>query len=227
MSVRNLEKFFTPSSIAVIGIADRPGNLGLVVRGNLRSAGFKGPVWLVDKRPGPVAGEPTWQNMESLPEAPDLAVICTPAASVPELIEALGRKGTRAAVVLSAGMRQAVMPGGPTLEQAMLDAARRHLVRILGPNCLGLLVPGTALNASFAPGNGLPGHLAFLTQSGGLATAMLDWANERGIGFSHFISLGDSADVDFGDLLDYLASDPGTRAILMYMESVKSARKFM
>ena len=109
----------------------------------------------------------------------------------------------------------------------MLEAARPHLLRILGPNCLGLLVPGVGLNASFAPGNALPGTLAFVTQSGALATAMLDWANSRGIGFSHFISLGDSADVDFGDVLDYLASDPGTRAILMYMESVKAARKFM
>ncbi|MDP3310759.1 MAG: bifunctional acetate--CoA ligase family protein/GNAT family N-acetyltransferase, partial [Polaromonas sp.] len=107
------------------------------------------------------------------------------------------------------------------------DAARPHLLRILGPNCIGALVPGIGLNASFAPGNALPGKLAFVTQSGALATAMLDWANSRGIGFSHFISLGDSADVDFGDVIDYLASDPGTRAILMYMESVKSARKFM
>ena len=109
----------------------------------------------------------------------------------------------------------------------MLAAARPHLLRILGPNCIGALVPGVGLNASFAPGNALPGKLAFVTQSGALATAMLDWANSRGIGFSHFISLGDSADLDFGDVLDYLASDPGTRGILMYMESVKAVRKFM
>jgi acetyltransferase len=227
MSVRNLEALFTPRSVAVIGISERPGNLGMVVWRNLRAGGFKGPVWLVDQRHGEVAGERTWPDVQSLPGIPELAVICTPAATVPGLVTALGAKGTRAAAVLSAGLKRADPLGAGSLEQAMLDAARPHLLRILGPNCLGLLVPGAALNASFAPGNALPGKLAFVTQSGALATAMLDWANSRGIGFSHFISLGDSADIDFGDALDYLASDAGTRAVLMYMESVKGARKFM
>ena len=227
MSVRNLETLFAPQSVAVIGISERPGNLGMVVWRNLRSAGFKGPVWLVDSRNGTVEGERTWPDVESLPGTPDLAVVCTPAATVPDLIAALGRKGTRAATVLSAGLKQGRAKDGSSLEKAMLDAARPHLLRILGANCLGLLVPGVNLNASFAPGNALPGTLAFVTQSGALATAMLDWANSRAIGFSHFISLGESADVDFGDVLDYLASDPATRSILMYMESVKEARKFM
>ncbi|MEO8654646.1 MAG: CoA-binding protein, partial [Ramlibacter sp.] len=225
MSVRNLEALLAPASVAVIGVSDRPDNLGHVVLRNLQGSGFKGPVWVVDHRNGNVAGQATFPDVESLPAAPDLAVICTPAATVPGLIEALGRKGTRAAAVLTAGLKQSL--GGVPLEQTMLEAARPYLLRILGPNCLGLLVPGAGLNASFAPGNALPGSLAFVTQSGALATAMLDWANAHSIGFSHFISLGDSADVDFGDVLDYLASDPGTRAILMYMESVKSARKFM
>jgi acetyltransferase len=225
MSVRNLEALFAPASVAVIGVSDRTDSVGRVVLRNLQGGGFKGPMWVVDQRNGNVAGQPTFPDVESLPATPDLAVICTPAASVPGLIEALARKGTRAAAVLTAGLKQS--GGGSTLEQSMLAAARPHLLRILGPNCLGLLVPGVALNASFAPGNALPGTLAFVTQSGALATAMLDWANSHGIGFSHFISLGDSADVDFGDVLDYLASDPGTRAILMYMESVKAARKFM
>ncbi len=227
MSVRNLETLFAPASVAVIGVSDRPGNLGQVVWRNLQGGGFKGPIWLVDSRNGKVGGENTWPDVESLPGVPDLALVCTPAATVPGIIAALGRKGTRAAVVLSAGLKNGNAQDGATLEQAMLDAARPYLLRILGPNCLGVLVPGVGLNASFAPGNALPGKLAFVTQSGALATAMLDWANSRGIGFSHFISLGDSADVDFGDLLDYLASDGGTRAILMYMESVKEARKFM
>jgi acetyltransferase len=225
MSVRNLEALLAPASVAVIGVSDRPDNLGQVVLRNVQGSGFKGPVWVVDHRNGNVAGQATFPDVESLPAAPDLAVICTPAATVPGLIEALAHKGTRAAAVLSAGLKQSV--GGVTLEQSMLEAARPHLLRILGPNCLGLLVPGAQLNASFAPGNALPGSLAFITQSGALATAMLDWANAHSIGFSHFISVGDSADVDFGDMLDYLASDPGTRAILMYMESVKAARKFM
>lgn len=227
MSVRNLETLFHPASVALIGASDREGSLGAVVLRNLRADGFQGAVWPVNRQHAQVGGGPAWPDVESLPQAPDLAIICTPAATVPELITALGRKGTRAAIVLSAGLKQAIRADGPTLEQVMLDAARPWLLRILGPNCIGSLVPGIGLNASFAPGNALPGKLAFVTQSGALATAMLDWANSRGIGFSHFISLGDSADVDFGDVIDYLASDPATRAILMYMESVKAARKFM
>jgi acetyltransferase len=227
MSVRNLETLFAPASVVVVGVNDRPGNLGMVVWRNLKAGGFKGPIWLVDHKQGTVEGELTWPDVESLPGTPDLAVICTPAPAVPQLIAALGAKGTRAAIVLSAGMKQGTVTDGSSLEKAMLDAARPHLMRILGANCLGLLVPGAGLNASFAPGNALPGNLAFVTQSGALATAMLDWANSKSIGFSHFISMGESADVDFGDVLDYLASDPATRAILMYMESVTTARKFM
>ena len=227
MSVRNLEALFQPASVAIIGASDRPGSVGSLVLRNLKQGGFTGPIWPVNKLRTRVDGEAAWLDVESLPQPPDLAVICTPPGTVPELIAALGRKGTRAAIVVTAGLKQASKDGGPSLEQAMLDAARPHLLRILGPNCIGALVPGVGLNASFAPGNALPGKLAFVTQSGALATAMLDWAISRGIGFSHFISLGDSADVDFGDVLDYLASDPGTRAILMYMESVKAARKFM
>jgi len=226
MSVRNLDSLLRPASIAVIGASDRPGSIGAVVFRNLRGDAFRGPIWAVNPGHERVDGEKAWRDVASLPEAPQLAVICTPAATVPRLIDELGRKGTRAAVVLSAGLKQAA-GDGRTFEQAMLDAARRHLLRILGPNCIGLLVPGIGVNASFAPANATPGQLAFVTQSGALATALLDWANGRTIGFSHFISLGDSADVDFGDVLDYLGSDAGTRAILMYAESVKNGRKFM
>ena len=226
MTIRHLDSLFLPASVAVIGASDREGSLGAVVLRNIKLGGFKGPVWPVNARHAQVDGGQAWPDVDSLPAAPALAVICTPAETIPELISALGRKGTRAAIVLSAGLK-ALTPQGISIEQAMLNAARPHLLRILGPNCIGALVPGAALNASFAPGNALPGQLAFITQSGALATAMLDWANSRGIGFSHFVSLGDSADVDFGDMLDYLGSDPGTRAILMYVESVKTARKFM
>ena len=227
MSVRNLEALLRPSSVALIGASDRAGSIGSVVLRNLKGGGFKGPVWPVNDKHAAVDGEPVWQNVAQLPYAPDLAVICTPAQTVPQLVAALGARGTRAAIVICAGLKQPAREGGPSIEQAMLDAARPHLMRILGPNCIGALVPGVGLNASFAPGNAIPGHLAFVTQSGALATAMLDWARERGIGFSHFISLGDSADVDFGDMLDYLASDADTRAVLLYIESIHSARKFM
>ncbi len=227
MSIRNLEALFQPRSVAVIGASDRPGSVGAVVFRNVLEGGFSGPVWPVNHRHDSVAGRQAWRDVDALPGAPDLAVICTHAATVPGLIEALGRRGTRAAVVLGAGMKHAQAEGGPTLEQQMLDAARPHLLRVLGPNCIGLLVPGSGLNASFAPSQAKAGSIAFVSQSGALATAMLDWAAPRGIGFSHFVSLGDSADVDFGDMLDYLATDPHTQSILMYVESIKQARKFM
>jgi acetyltransferase len=227
VSVRNLEALFRPASVAVIGATDRAGSIGALVMRNLQQGGFAGPLWPVNPKRDTVAGQRAWASVAQLPQAPELAVICTPARTVPGLIAELGRKGTRAAIVLTAGLKAAAEPGGPSLEQAMLDAARPHLLRILGPNCVGLLVPGARLNASFAHVSARPGRLAFVSQSGALATAMLDWSDARGIGFSHFVSLGDSADVDFGDVLDYLASDAQTRAILMYVESVKHARKFM
>ena len=229
MTIRHLDLLFGPASVAVLGASDRPGSLGAVVLGKLRQAGFTGPIWAVNPKHSQVQGQPAWPHVAALPGVPDLAVICTPAHTVPGLMDELGRCGTRAAIVISAGLKQtqAGNPQGRTLEQAMLDAAKPYVLRILGPNCIGALVPGVGLNASFAPSPGLKGTLAFVTQSGALATAMLDWASERGIGFSHFVSLGDSADIDFGDMLDYLGSDPGTRAILLYIESVKHARKFM
>lgn len=228
MTIRNLHSFFAPKSVAVIGASERPGRLGTVVLRNLREGQFKGAIWPVNPKRDQVQGLAAWPAVNSLPQPPDLAVICTPADTVVGLIGELGRLGTRAVIVMTAGLRQAD-PRDPsrTLEQAMLQAARPYLLRVLGPNCLGLLVPDMSLNASFAPAQALCGPLAFVTQSGALATAMLDWANERGIGFSHFVSIGDSADVDVGDILDYLATDARTRAILLYIESVQGARKFM
>ncbi len=227
MSIRNLDALFQPRAVAVIGASDRPGSVGALVLRNLLEGGFAGPVWPVNHRHDSVAGRPAWRDVASLPGVPDLAVICTHAATVPGLVAGLGARGARAAVVLGAGLKHAPAEGGPTLEQQMLDAARPHLLRVLGPNCIGLLVPGVGLNASFAPSQAKAGSIAFVSQSGALATAMLDWAAPRGIGFSHFVSLGDSADVDFGDMLDYLATDPHTQSILMYVESVRHARKFM
>jgi len=227
MSVRNLDKLLRPASVAVVGASQREGSIGSVVLRNLRAGGFAGPIWAVNPAHDTIDGEKAWPGVAALPQAPDLAVICSPAATVPGIVAELAAKGTRAAIVIGAGLNDKPADGGPTLEQQMLDAARPSLLRILGPNCIGLLVPQLGLNASFAPASARRGTIAFVTQSGALATAMLDWANGRGIGFSHFISLGDSADVDFGDVLDYLGSDPDTRAILMYAEAVKHGRKFM
>ena len=194
---------------------------------NVLEGGFDGPVWPVNLRHSVVAGQKAYRTVDKLPEPADLAVICTPPQTVPGLVAELGTSGTRAAAVLTAGLDDEHLDDGRTATQAMLDAARPHCLRLLGPNCVGLLVPGIGLNASFAHVNARPGELAFISQSGALTTAMLDWARASQVGFSHFLSLGNSADVDFGDLIDYLASDPDTRAILLYMEAVSSARKFM
>lgn len=226
MSRRNIEYLLTPRSVAVIGATDRPLSVGATVFQNIRHGGFSGPVWPVNLRSPGVGGERAYKTVAELPEAPDLAVICTPAATVPRLISDLGARGTRAAIVISSGLEAPAEDGRP-LGALMLEAACPHLLRILGPNCIGLLSPRIALNASFAHIGARPGHLAFIAQSGALTTAMLDWTQSLQIGFSHFISLGNSADVDFGDLLDFLGDDPHTSAILLYIESITSARKFM
>lgn len=226
MSVRNLEHLFRPSSIAVIGASNRAGSVGATVMRNLLSGGFTGPIQPVNPRHAIVAGLETVADVDAMAYVPELAIICTPPSTIPGIVCALGRKGTRAAVILSAGLDQTDIDGR-TCSQLALEQARPHLLRILGPNCVGLLIPGIGLNASFAHIGARPGRLAFVTQSGALTTAMLDWAASRDIGFSHFISLGDSADVDFGDVIDYLATDPQTQAILLYIESIPHARKFM
>ncbi len=227
MSIRNLEYLLRPRSVAVIGASDRPHSVGATVMRNLLDAGYEGAVWPVNPKHTTVAGRAAYGRVTDLPSAPDLALICTPPATVPGLIAELGARGTRAAVVLTAGLGRERTADGRTLSAAMLDAARPYLLRVLGPNCVGLLVPGIKLNASFAHAPAQPGKIAFVAQSGALTTSMLDWARSNGVGFSCFVSLGDSADVDFGDMLDYLGSDPGTRAILLYIESIRSARKFM
>ena len=229
MTIRNLEYLFRPKSLAVFGASDRPGSVGATVFRNVLDGGFAGPIFAVNPRHAEVAGHPAFPDVASLPETPDLAIIATPPATVPGLISALGARGTRAAIVLTAGLTQTLATDrdGKNLTDAMLEASRPYLLRILGPNCVGLLVPGLGINASFAHTSALPGRLAFVSQSGGLTTAALDWARSRKIGFSHFISVGEAADVDFGDVLDFLASDASTSAILLYIESIRGARKFM
>ncbi|MCA9188160.1 MAG: bifunctional acetate--CoA ligase family protein/GNAT family N-acetyltransferase [Planctomycetales bacterium] len=227
MSIRHLEYLFHPKSIAVIGASQRHHSVGGTVMRNLLSSGFEGPVLPVNPKYRSVAGVLTYNDVSQLPLPPDMAVICTPPATVPEIVSQLGELGTKAAVVLTAGMDEEGDRFGRTQQQLMLEAARPNLMRILGPNCVGLVSSVSKVNASFVHTAPLAGELAFLTQSGALSTAVLDWAKSNGIGLSHFVSVGNSADIDFGDLLDYLASDSGTSAILMYIESIKLRRKFM
>src|SRR5271166_2971939 len=226
MSVRNLDKLFEPRSVALIGATPRPGSVGAVVLRNLRRAGFAGELMLVNPHYRTIDGLPVHPSIASLPRAADLAVIATPADTVPSLIGELGERGTRAAVIITAGFGE-FGERGLTLQQTTLDAGKPHLMRIVGPNCVGIMVPRLGLDATFSHLAAPAGDIAFISQSGAMVTAMLDWAVPRGIGFSHVVSLGDMADVDFGDLLDYLAADSSSRAILLYVEGITHGRKFM
>jgi len=217
MSIRNLDAVFKPRSLVFVGAVSEPRSVGGIVLENLRGGGFRGVISVVG---------PQDREIASLPEMPDLAVIAAPSASVPGIVAALGRKGTRGAVVIGTGSGEPGA-GGRTLQQRILEAAKPYLLRLVGPNCLGLMVPGAGLNASFAHLQPARGGVAFVSQSGTIVTAMLDWAEPRGIGFSHVVSMGDMADVDFGDMLDYLGDDTATRAILLYVERLTAARKFM
>ena len=227
MTIRNLKFLFNPASVALIGASGNPGSLGALLARNLFKAGFTGPIMPVNPKHAAIEGVLAYPDAASLPQTPELAVVSTPAEAVPGIIAELGKRGTKAAVVISAGFGEGEDRYGAELRQAMLKAARPHLLRVVGPNCLGIMVPGIALNATFAHLMPAKGDLAFVAQSGAMVASIIDWAAPRGIGFSHLVSLGDMADVDFGDMLDYFAGDPGTRAILLYMEGVTHARKFM
>jgi acetyltransferase len=229
MSIRNLKHLFEPKSVAVIGASNKRHSVGATVLQNLVIGGFAGPIMPVNPKyvNDGLAGLEVYARVAQLPSTPQLAVICTPPKTVPGLISELGARGTKAAIVLTAGLSAVADERGASMKDLMLAAAKPHLLRILGPNCVGLLAPGIKLNASFAHTGALPGKIAFVSQSGAMVTGVLDWAKSRGIGFSRFISLGDSADVDFGDVLDYLASDSETHAIMLYMEAATAARKFM
>lgn len=220
MTIRHLDRLLQPRSIAVIGASDRPGRVGTTVWRNLRAGRFAGPLYAVNPKHPTLDGEPAYASVAALPQAPELAVICTPPDTVAPLVAELGARGTKAAVIVTGGLDAAT-------KARVLAAARPHLLRLLGPNCIGLMTPHLGLNASFAHTEALPGDLAFVSQSGALVTAMLDWARARRIGFSHLVSIGERIDVDVGDLLDVLASDGRTRAILLYLESIDAPRKFM
>lgn len=222
MTIRNLEGAARPHSVAIIGASPRPGSVGGIVLSNIVEGGFEGTVWPVNPKHREIAGLACHRRVADLPEAPDLAVIVTPPRTVPGLISELAEKGTRVAVVITAGLN-----AENGLRQEMLDAARPHTFRMIGPNTVGLIVPPAKLNASFAHMAPAPGGLALLSQSGAIATSLIDWAADEGLGFSHIVSLGDQADVDVGDYLDMLAGDAATKAILLYLESIPNPRKFI
>lgn len=224
MSISNFDKLFNPRSVALIGASDRPHSVGAVTLRNLRE--FAGELMLVNPRRQVLDGLPVYADVANLPAVPDLAVIAIPPAGVVAVVNELGIRGTKAAIVITAGFGE-LGEHGNELQRQMLAAARSHGLRIVGPNCIGVIVPAAGLNASFAQISPAAGDIAFLSQSGAMVTTIIDWAQPRGIGFSHIVSLGDMADVDFGDMLAYLDADAATRAIALYVEGITDAGKFM
>ena len=227
MNVHNLDQIFNPKRIALIGVTINPNSVGGKVLGNLVGGGFRGVVYPVNPESEAVLGVPCFPSVASLPKTPDLAVICTPPEQVPGLIRECGEAGIRGVIIMSAGFKETGEEGKALEEQVMIEARRFDGMRILGPNCLGIIVPGLGLNVSFAAGMPKAGHVAFISQSGALCTSVLDWALEGKIGFSNFVSIGNTSDVDFGDLIDYFGEDENTKSIILYIESISQARRFM
>ncbi len=226
MPILNLDKLFYPHSVAVIGASNRESAPGQVVMQNLLHGGFEGPIMPVSATDRAIGGVLAYTKIEDLPVTPDLAVVCSPPLAALEDIRALGSRGTRAVILLAQEPKLRKTYGGGK-PQDLREEARRFGLRILGPDCMGVMVPGIGLNASISHTPAQPGGVAFVSQSSTVCAAVLDWACERDIGFSHFVSLGDTADICFGDVIDYLGSDPMTRAILLYVESIHNGRSFM
>jgi acetyltransferase len=227
MSIRNLDKIFKPRRVALVGIGAGADDLGRRVLANLLGGGFRGIVYPVSARVESVSGVPTYPDLQSLPKTPDLAVICSPAPEVREVVDECGAAGVLGLVILAPGFREAGAQGREREQQLAAAAARYRDMRIIGPNSLGVIVPELGLNASQAVAFPRPGHLAFISQSHSLSNAVLDWAADAGIGFSLFASLGNNMDVGYGDLIDYLGTDSQTRAIILYIQSIRHARRFM
>ncbi|MCG2634047.1 MAG: GNAT family N-acetyltransferase [Gammaproteobacteria bacterium] len=221
-----LNRLFSPRSVAVIGASDRAGAVGQIVFNNMLAAGFKGRLYPVTPNYDSVAGQPTYARVTDITDAVDLVVIATPADLVPDILERCGEKGIHAAIILSAGFGE-IGPVGRAREQLLLEQSQRYGIRLLGPNCLGLIRPAIGLDATLGNGFVQPGKLALVSQSGALCTAIIDWARSNGVGFSAIVSMGGSIDIDFGDVLDYLANDSRTEGILLYIEGIQQTRAFM
>ncbi len=229
MSIRNLARLVAPRSVVAIGASARKGSVGEAVTRNLLAGGFKGDIHLVNVKGGEIASRPVLRSLAEMPAPADVAVIMTPPDTVPGLIAELGRQGTKVAIVITAGpgMDGSAHATNAQWREKLLQAAKPNLLRIIGPNCIGYAAPGVGLNASFGPGNLKVGRIAAVAQSGAVLAGLADWGAAQGIGFSYLVSMGDMSDVDFGDVLDLLARDHDTHAVLMYVEGITHARKFM
>jgi acetyltransferase len=223
---QQLDVFFSPKTVAVIGATETANTVGRTILWNLVSSPFGGTVFPINPKRPSVLGVKAYKHISEVPEAVDLAVVVTPATSVPGIIHDCAEQGVKAAIVISAGFKE-IGPAGLELERQTLLEARRGNMRIIGPNCLGVMSPLTGLNATFAAGIARPGNVGFISQSGALCTAVLDWSLREMVGFSAFISIGSMLDVGWGDLIYYLGNDPRTRSIVIYMESIGDARGFL
>lgn len=221
-----LDALFLPQSVAVIGAKDDAGSVGSTIIQNLKSGGFKGKIYPVNPKRKEVWGLPCYPSITAVPEQVDLVVIVTPAATVPGLVAECVNAKVKSCIIISAGFKE-LGPPGIKLEEEILFHAHRGKMPIIGPNCLGVMNPLHGMNATFARGMALPGNLAFISQSGAMCTAVLDWSYREKIGFSAFVSIGSMADVNWGTLIDYLGNDPHTRSLLLYMETIGDARSFL
>lgn len=221
-----LTPLFEPRAVGIIGASERPDSIGGVLIRNMLEAGFKGKLFAINPKHDKVFDVPCYRSVEEVPHRLDLVVISTRAETIPAIMDGCGRAGVKAAIVLSSGFSESG-PRGAALERATTEAARRHRIRLLGPNCLGIIRPELGLNATFAHGSALKGSIGLISQSGALCTAILDWAKPNNVGFSNVVSLGSSRDIDFGEILEYMISDPRTESIFLYVEGIRDARRFM
>src|SRR5512144_102672 len=221
-----LDAIFAPKSVAVIGATETPGSVGRTIVWNLISSSFGGTIYPVNPKRASILGIKAYPTIMAVPEVVDLIVVVTPAASIPGIIKEAVEIGVKSAIIISAGFKE-TGPQGAELERQILEHARRGNMRIIGPNCLGVMSPVSGLNATFATTIARRGNVGFISQSGALCTAILDWSLQENVGFSHFVSIGSMLDVDWSDLIYYLGDDPHTKSIVIYMETIGNARAFL
>ncbi|SMB27851.1 Acyl-CoA synthetase [Sterolibacterium denitrificans] len=223
-----LKPLLEPASIAIVGASETEGSVGAILARNMLDMDYKGRLFFVNPKHKTVYGHPCHARIEDVPQRLDLAAICTPAHTVPAIVEACGHAGTRSALIVSSGFAETgTQTRGAMLERSIVDIARRHRMRLLGPNCLGIMRPAGGVNLTYTHCSVNPGGIGLISQSGALCTAVLDWAQPNNVGFSSVVSLGTSSDVDFGEVLDYMVADPKTKSIFLYIEGVRNARRFM
>ena len=226
MPIKKLNNLFNPKTIAVIGATSQKGRVGYSRMNNLIGSGYEGIVYPINLNRESVLGVKAYRKVGDTPDKIDLAIIATPAKTIPDIVRECGECGVSGIVIISSGFME-IGEEGQAASDGILETARKYEMRIIGPNCLGFIRPSLHLNASFANKMALPGKIAFISQSGALCTAILDWSVKQNVGFSHFVSIGSMIDVGFDDLIDYFGQDPETTSILIYMESLVNARRFL